>query len=187
MDIKSARASGTSPGVAEGILEQFEGYGNYLQSSRGGALVMFLDSASAPTGIANIGADGLKAAEQVSIGTANEVRGFGPLGRMLGKIGAVVDGAAGISELAQTFAAERQRTDLASRLNVATLGKSIEVTGRISATSIIGAGVCTAVATATGLTVLPIVAGAAAGVVAGYAVGKLAEGMRWGYGRVFGE
>lgn len=177
MNIRPTNNQGGVRGLADQALEQFEGYGKFL-NERGRPVDAALTAAGAPTGAAGIGDDGLKAAKKAAFDDIHAPEEFGILGKTLAKFGALVDGVSGVGELAQTFAAERERTDLPSRLNVATLGKSVEVTARISATSVVGVEIFGAVAAATGLTVLPVVAGAAAGVAAGYAVGKLAEGGR---------
>ncbi len=181
MNITSPNSQTRTANMADLALEQFEGYGKYL-TERGRAVDAALSAAGSPTGAANIGDDGFRTAKRAAYSKIHATpQEFGFVGKVLAKIGAVVDGVSGVGELAQTFAAERERTDILSRLNVATLGKSIEVTARISATSIVGAGVCGAAAAASGLTILPVIAGTTAGVAAGFAVGKAAEGARWLY------
>jgi|GEM_PF-6440783 len=176
-------------GGEQGSIEQFGGYGKFLNDGRAAAALQIVESASVPAGLAAVGADGFELAKKIASAEniATPVEEFGFLGKTIGKIGGLADAASGISELVQTFSEEQGRTDRASKLNVATLGKSIEVTARISATSIVGAAVCASVAVATGMTVLPIVVGAAAGIAAGYAVGQVAAGLRFGYKKIFGE
>jgi len=176
-------------GGEQGRLEQFGGYGKFLNDGRAAAALQIADSASVPAGFAAVGADGFKLANTIASAEniATSIKEFGFLGKTIGKIGGLADAASGISELLQTFTEEQGRTDKASKLNVATLGKSIEVTARIGATSIVGAAVCASAAVATGMAVLPIVAGAAAGVAAGYAAGQIAAGLRFGYKKIFGE
>ena len=178
MDINPTAGSERRRNFADQALEQFAGYGEFLKSRAGSGVVATIDSTATPSGAANIGADGLKAAKRMAcLEMKTRPNEFGALGKSMAKVGAIIEGVTGIGELAQTFATERSRTDLASRLNVATLGKSIEITGRITATSVVGATVCATLAAATGLTIAPVVVGAAAGAAAGYVVGRVADAV----------
>jgi hypothetical protein len=172
--------------MGEAALEQFEKYGHFLKRSGvevlPGGVSGIASSTGGAAGVADQGFLLLGRNRLPDEKVVEQERGI--VGKGMAHLGALLDGVSGVGELAQTFAEERQRTDFGSRMNVATLGKSIEVTARISATSIVGAAACAAVAGATGLTLAPVAVGVAAGAAAGYAVGKVAELGRWAYDRM---